>query len=345
VSANVARKAARKKESESSTSAAQPTEIWCHVAVVLLVVLSGVFAYLGSRPGGSGPVLVYNFGRDIVFVLAFVTLIFAVVCSLRRPPLARPGRMRGFVALALVIGIAPYRLPYPSSREDRPSRTQFELPIRGTWRTYWGGDEKETNRLVGFFADQRFGLHLVREVDGQRLRPVASRDSEGQASAGLRPQDYWSHGETVHAPAAGRVVELCDGIADSPLGRPQPGVQPAGNRLVLCTAEDEFLFLSHLLTGSFLVAQGDEVEIGQSLARVGYSGFSPVTPEPHVALHLQTTPLEGMGEGIPWRFHGYTADGKEVGAGMPRGGVDASRGLIGQLLVVGPIRDTRDSDH
>lgn len=331
------------KEEKSPASTEQRTELWCHLAVVWLLLLGGAFAYLGSRPGGRGPIAVYNFGRDLIFLLAFLTLILGIFRCLRRPPISRPGRMRALVALALVIGIAPYRLPYPSSREARPSRTQFELPVRGTWRTYWGGDDKDTNRLVGFFADRRFGLHLVREVNGQRVRPRIDRAGEVGGQAGIRPEDYWSFGELVHAPAAGRVIGVRDGIPDTPLGRPSPGVEPGGNSLVMQTAEEEFLFLNHLAAGSFLVAVGDEVEIGQGLARVGSSGFSPMTPEPHVALHLQTTSLEGWGEGIPWRFHGYTADGKQVVAGMPRGGVDAARGLVGQVLEVGEGPSSSDS--
>ena len=113
-----------------------------------------------------------------------------------------------------------------------------------------------------------------------------------------------------------------------------------GNYLVIEVAEGEYLFLTHLLSGSLRPSVGDRVEAGEVLARVGASGFHSVSPMPHLGLHLQTTPDPMKGEGIPWIFHDYYASGVHIAEGLPNGGVGREGALLGaRVSRMGSPRD------
>ncbi len=298
-------------------------ELWTWASLTVFTAFVLTLFYLGARPGGTAPIWAYVWGRAILGLVALGLLLVGVVWAAIRRPFLQRRRGRGFVALALVVGLANVRLPYPSSHEGHPSPVQFRLPVEGEWQVFWGGEGKDENRLGGFFPDRRWAMHLVKVADGRRLRgPAAARE----------PSDFRAWNEPVLAPAAGTVVRVRDGIPDALLGVLPRDVPAFGNLVVIEVRDDEYLFLYHLLAGSIRVTEGQAVEAGEELARVGHSGYSPVTPEPHVALHLQDTPDEGLGEAIPWFFHGYTANGHAVERGLPHGGIGSGGVLRGELV-------------
>ena len=99
---------------------------------------------------------------------------------------------------------------------------------------------------------------------------------------------------------------------------------------MLEVALSEFLFIGHLRPGSVAVRQGERVEAGQWIGRVGNSGNSS---EPHVHLHLQDTIRPYLGKGIPFYFHHYRQDaGRRVERGMPQGGRSDDQ-FLGQVIV------------
>ena len=135
------------------------------------------------------------------------------------------------------------------------------------------------------------------------------------------------------------MVRVVDGIADdAPISA---STEAFGNHLVIEVAAGEFLFLTQLLAGSLTPELGDVVEKGELLARVGASGYSPVSPMPHLGLHLQTSPISREGEGIPWSFHDYWVKGEMVAEGLPVGGVGREGALLGAR--VRPTGSSRDN--
>jgi len=301
--------------SRSVDDEGQP-ELWARLAWAPLFALIAALIYLGCRPGGTGPIFVYMTGRLLIGLTSFVLFIWGLIVGIRRRPLLQRRRMRAFVVVVSVLVVSNFPFPYPSSREDRPSRVEFRLPVEGEWVVLWGGEEREENRLAGFYPDQRWGMHLVRELKG------AIHDGDG-----ARGEDHHCHGEPVLAPAGGTVVRVVDGIADDLSFTASS--DPFGNHLVIEVAEGEFLFLTQLLAGSLLPQSGERVERGQVVGRVGASGYSPVSPMPHLGLHLATSPISGKGEGIPWAFHDYVSVGVHVEAGFPHGGVGRKGALLG----------------
>jgi murein DD-endopeptidase MepM/ murein hydrolase activator NlpD len=129
-------------------------------------------------------------------------------------------------------------------------------------------------------------------------------------------------------------VRTVDDVPDGPPGRIDRGVDAGGNRVVLRVGEREFVFLCHLARGSIAVRAGGKVKAGDLLGRVGSSGWSRHTSEPHLAIHLQDTAEDGRGEPIPWHFCAYIADGIPVDKGLPRGGIGPGGTLLGQRIAV-----------
>ena len=301
---------ASKASSEANGAIAdvKQSELWTRLAWLPLFALVFSLIYLGLRPGGTGPIFVYMTGRLLIGLSALVLFLWGLIVGVMRRPLIRRVRVRAFVIVVAVLVASNYPFPYPSSREGKPSVVDFRLPVEGEWVVLWGGEQRDSNRLAGFYPDQRWGMHLVMELDG--------RSFEGD---GEEPEQHRCYGEAVFSPAAGRVVRAVDGVTDGEVLTASS--EPFGNHLVIEVAEDEYLFLTQLQADSLVPVVGESVERGALVARVGASGFSMVSPMPHLGLHLATSPIAGQGEGIPWSFRGFMSDGVFQAQGLPRGGV------------------------
>jgi hypothetical protein len=292
---------------------------------MLAYVVGALFAlllvYLGLRPGGYGPPLAWGAGRDLLQLVAIALLFAGAIWSTLKRPFLQPRRRIPFLVLILLVGAGAYPFPYPSSHEGHESAVCFRLPVEGEWTVFWGGETKEESLLAAYSADRRWGLDLVVAQEGRT-----------HAGEGTIASDYFGFGREVLAPADGTVVRAVGDFEDGVPGVFDRRVEACGNRVVLQVAEREFVFLCHLQKGSIAVAAGQKVRAGDLLGRVGCSGWSTVTPEPHLALHLQDTPEPGRGEAIPWRFCGYLADGARVERGLPRGGIGPHGALLGQRI-------------
>jgi hypothetical protein len=299
-------------------------ELWTRLAWLPLLAFVSSLLYLGVRPGGEGPIFVYMTGRLLIGLGALVLFLWGLIVGVMRRPLIQRERVRAFVIVVAVLAASNYPFPYPSSREGKPSPVEFRLPVEEEWVVLWGGEQKESNRLAGFYPDQRWGMHLVREVNG------SSFEGEGREA-----EQHYCYGESVFAPSAGTVVGVLDGIVDG--GVLTASSEPFGNHLVIEVADGEYLFLTQLQAGSLVPTEGDRVELGALIARVGSSGFSMVSPMPHLGLHLATSPIPGQGEGIPWSFHGFMSDGAFLVEGLPVGGVARDGRFTGTRVThVGP---------
>jgi hypothetical protein len=269
--------------------------------------LAGLFAllllYLGMRPGGPGPILAWQYGLQVLPLLAFVLVVVGAITAFRRKPFLRPGRKLPFLLLLLVVGAGGLELPFPSSHEGHESAICFRLPFaaakQGDWTVFWGGDTRERSLLAAYAASRRYGLDLVVAKDG-----ATSRDGR-----------FLVVGEDVLAPCDGEVVR-------------------AGRTVVLRVAEGEFLFLGNV--DSVAVAVGRHVKRGDRIGSVAADSRSRFTPEPHLEIHLQDTAEDGTGEPIPWRFCDYVADGKPVEKGLPQGGIGPHRELRGERVAPRP---------
>lgn len=201
--------------------------------------------------------------------------------------------------------------------QDYETETTFRLPFDDLWYTGWGG----ADRLHNYHVDAPQQRHAYDFVVWQGGSTFAG---EGTAN-----EDYYAYGQSVLAPTAGTVVTV---VNDLPESQPQietDAQNPAGNHVVIQTAESEYLYLAHMQPDSIIVAAGDTVEAGQVVGLVGNSGN---TSEPHLHIHLQDQPemfetdesgqIIGLTDaiGLPLAFSNYLANGERVESGTPIGG-------------------------
>lgn len=160
----------------------------------------------------------------------------------------------------------------------------LRLPVEGTWR------------LLRSPGHSRYAFDLVAVDETLRRTMTRSRFQHALGRAGV--EDAFSWGEPVLSPIGGTVVRAAGDVPDREtlsllrdlwsliFSRPeldQDDISPmAGNHVIIQAEEGFYVFLAHMREGSVRVEEGEEVEAGEVIGRVGNSGSSL---EPH--LHLQ----------------------------------------------------------
>ena len=289
---------------------------WIHGVIPLAVLHAALFLTLQSRPGRIARML-WEVGPILLVLLASVLLATALLSSLRNRHTWSRRQAAGLAGLfLLVMATGAYRT-YPSSYDNKPSGVEFRLPLDGAVTVAWGGADASVNHHV-LNPEERWGYDLLVTVDG-----VTHRGSPRALT------DYYAYDRPVHAPAAGRIVDVHDGDPEAPPGRADR-LRRGGNRVVLEVAPGQYLFILHLKAGTIRVAPGQAVREGEIVGHVGNSGNSS---EPHVHVHLQDSPAPGLGEGIPLYFSNYVVldRGQEIRRGIPQGGVRGGR-YVGETI-------------
>jgi Peptidase family M23/Protein of unknown function (DUF3887) len=163
------------------------------------------------------------------------------------------------------------------------SRTPMQLPFRGEWYVFWGGDNEKVNYHVSVRGQRRAADLIIKGTDN-----LSHKD------AGRRNEDYFVYGKQILAAAPGTVVTAIDGVPDNEPGSMNP-LCAIGNCLIIDQGSNEYAVYAHLKPGSLRVNRGDRVRNGQVLALCGNSGNSS---EPHLHFHLQDNALLQDGAGI-----------------------------------------------
>ena len=163
------------------------------------------------------------------------------------------------------------------------SRTPMQLPFRGEWYVFGGGDNESVNNHLSARGQRRAADLVIRGADD-----LSHRDT------GRRNEDYFVYGKQILAAAPGTVVTAIDGVPDN-----EPGSMnllcAVGNCLIIDQGSNEYAVYAHLKPGSLSVHRGDKVRKGQVLALCGNSGNSS---EPHLHFHLQDNAVLQDGAGI-----------------------------------------------
>lgn len=187
---------------------------------------------------------------------------------------------------------------------DYQTKARLTLPFDGEWFIVWGGRTLETNYHAAN-REQRFAVDAL-----------IMRDGKSHAGEAGILENYYCWDAPILSPGAGTIVGVVSDLPDNPIGETDPA-NPAGNHVVIDLGEGEYAFLGHMREGSITLKPGDMVAAGQELGRCGNSGN---TSEPHLHLHLQTTPDLAGGEGLPAYFTDYRADGQAVERGELQAG-------------------------
>lgn len=107
----------------------------------------------------------------------------------------------------------------------------------------------------------------------------------GLRSSGIMPPDpadYLIYGQEVIAPCGGEVMRAVNNIEDNQVPVMNRDAMSGNHVLIRC--EDVEVILAHMITGSVVVEEGQQVSIGQLLGLAGNSGNSG---EPHLHIHVQ----------------------------------------------------------
>ena len=290
---------------------------WLLLIPILIGAHVALFTLLKLRTGRFG-IYLWNYGPSIIGVLAAGEIVRGVIRYYSNPPFWTLERGVGFLLLTLIILFSwkGYRV-YPSSYDKKPSRVPFRLPLDGLVTVAWGGSTPADNYHV-IAPDQRWAYDLVVTREG------VTHHGEGRSL-----DDYYIYGRPALAAAGGTVVGVVNDQPESEIGATVKVKNAGGNQLVIEVAEKEFLFTCHLQPGSVRVKPGDRVAAGDEVGLVGNSGNSS---EPHIHIHLQDSPKDHQGEGIPMYFHGYRLGDSVIERGIPTGGFNAEGKIIGQVV-------------
>ena len=131
---------------------------------------------------------------------------------------------------------------------------------------------------------------------------------------------YGFYGAPIHSATAGRVVEVLDGEPEQ-----VPQVLPTdltlrrygGNFVAVRVDRRHYAFYAHLQPGRIRVEEGDRIEPGEVLGRLGNTGNSNA---PHLHFQIMDGPSPLQSNGLPFVFRRFTGSGYATDlAGMADG--------------------------
>jgi len=194
-----------------------------------------------------------------------------------------------------------------TERSAGTERIELSLPFSGRWLV----QNSPARRVPSHGTDllgERYAIDFVGVDD--RGRTAGIRD--WHTLVGTEPADrFYSFGREILSPIDGTVVSVHDTEPDHAgrrsrlallpyvLGQAQRlrrGIPAVAGNWIIIESRGAYIALVHLRRGSLLVAVGDRVSAGQTLAQCGNSGNST---QPH--LHLQVMDSENLAvaKGLP----------------------------------------------
>jgi hypothetical protein len=140
------------------------------------------------------------------------------------------------------------------------------------------------------------------------------QDDQGltYGDAGLQLTDYYAFQKPVLSPIRGWVVQVVHDLPDCEIGNVDQD-HNWGNYVVLYNERGFYVEISHFAQNSIVVKPGDRIEPGALLGRCGNSGNSP---QPHIHIQVQLTPVLGAAT-VPFNFANLMVNGEFWGEATP----------------------------
>lgn len=141
-------------------------------------------------------------------------------------------------------------------------------------------------------------------------------DAQGRAVVGdIKILNNWPfYGAEIVAAAGGRVIEVVNDLPDQVPGELPAGVTvetAAGNHVIVDMGGGRYALYAHLIPNSVAVGEGDVVERGQYLGRLGNSGN---TDAPHLHFQVMDRPSPLDANGLPFVFDRMELRGRMMGS-------------------------------
>jgi len=188
------------------------------------------------------------------------------------------------------------------------SPNNYHFPLKGSWFV-GGAPNLHSHHRWGII--QEFAYDFVQLGEG-------TKDHKGDGS---KLADYYCYGKEILSIEQGKVVKIRDGDEESDKNLRQSGESveawtqrsmqrqqtllangfegALGNYVIIEHAGGEFSYYLHLQKNSVAVKEGDIVERGQQIGRVGHSGNSEA---PHLHFHLADSPDPTHSRSLPVHF-------------------------------------------
>ena len=192
------------------------------------------------------------------------------------------------------------------------SKSDLTIPLKGTLFILDGNDLYANHRRLDLnnpLVNDILNIHTNSEMFAIDFSVI---DSLGKEYSGDwdNNTNHYIFGETVYAPASGKIVKVNNRYEDNKPGTMNFKIQEAktnkdllpGNCVVIDHLNGEYSFLVHLKKGSVIVEEGEVVDKGQPIGQVGNSGSSMY---PHLHYQLGDNPNYTGSNGLPIYFHDY----------------------------------------
>ena len=202
------------------------------------------------------------------------------------------------LALAVMVAAGLALVPVYAGRNAPAGAIDLAMPLGpGRYLVTSGGAAPVINAHM-----QMLSLQRAQAYRGQGYAmDIIGIDWLGRRTNGISPTDpkaYFIYDTPVLAPCDGTVAQVTTGFDDMPV--PQMDFANMTGNSVMLKCGANHVLLAHLAPGSIRVAQGDTVETGTQLGRVGNTGN---TGEPHLHIHVQQgMPPDQPIAGIPQWF-------------------------------------------
>lgn len=167
-----------------------------------------------------------------------------------------------------------YKTALQKARFGNQSVFHLALPIIGEWNIPQG-----YNGGITHIGDWQHALDF----------DVRDEQNSTYKNNGLALKDYNCYELPIISPAAGYIVKVLNNVNENAVGEVNL-YENWGNTVIIKHGEGFYSKLSHLKIDSIKVKEGDYVQKGDLIAKLGNSGRSP---EPHLHFQLQTTPFIG----------------------------------------------------
>lgn len=192
------------------------------------------------------------------------------------------------------------------------SKSDLAIPLKGTLFIIDGNDLYANHRRLDLnnpLINDILDIHTNSEMFAIDFSVI---DSLGKEYSGDWDNNinHYIFGETVYAPASGKIVKVNNDFEDNKPGTMNFKIQDVkankdllpGNCVFIDHLNGEYSFLVHLKKGSVIVKEGEIVKKGQPIGQVGNSGSSMY---PHLHYQLGDGPNYTGSNGLPIYFHDY----------------------------------------
>jgi hypothetical protein len=176
------------------------------------------------------------------------------------------------ITLSIFLIFLTYQLATIYLPSQSTNSMELVPPFKGDWYVFHGGNSVLINHHY-FAGVERYALDFLLPEDGKLpLEQITDL------------QEYETFGKALYSPVDGVIVAVENSLPDQKIGETDRE-NIVGNHIVIKTETDIFILMAHLQNNSVLVAEGERVNIGQEIAKIGNSGN---TSQPHLHIHAMT---------------------------------------------------------